>query len=161
MSPPGSTYPKPLSVTWPLVLTSTSWYGVYFYARSLVAASEDPIISMLSAVVFCTASLSLVHWLDARHGTRQKADKAMARLSCVVFSIVAVLRVRDATLMLYGWPLWILMAAFFKASDHYFTKTKGDAKWVVCHGMFHVCVGIGQCMVLHGASHPGACRHWA
>lgn len=170
-----TTWPLPLAVTWPLVLSSASWLGVWRYTLSVAGA--DPVMGWLARTILLTALLSCVHWADAHNGWRNLADRVMARASFVGFTVVAVARVRDARLHVAGWPLWLLMCACYvmsrrlgpirdaapaereTARNHTRSPWRLEP-WVVAHACFHACVGIGQLVIVHGASAPSAERKW-
>jgi hypothetical protein len=102
-----------------------------------------------------------MHWLDARSGWRSAADKLMARTSGMMFTIVAIARIRDPLSHMCGWPLWVLMLVCHQAS-HRLWDVDGHtrSRWVCAHACFHVCVGFGQCIILHGASGSNAEYKW-
>lgn len=144
-----------LSLTWPLVCTSLSWYAVSWYAVSCARqVNNDAVLWCLAAILLSTATASTLHWLRAHSGWRCAVDKLIARASFAVFTVVALTRIRDVRLCLFGWPLWAVMVTCYRASRRYWESDGPTrARWVVAHACFHCCVGVGQCMILHGATH--------
>ena len=144
----------PLWLTWPLVLTSVSWYAVSWFAlRCAARAAGDPVLKQLALMQVVQATCSVIHWLRARSGTVCALDKVLARASFAFYTLVAVARIRDARLCLVGWPLWVFMVACYRCSlKWYAIDGMTRARWVVAHASFHVSVGVGQCILLHGAS---------
>ena len=142
----------PLRLVWPLVVTSLSWYGVTWFAvRCASRAPGDSALTSLAAIQFLTATCSWLHWLDARSGWRCATDKLVARTSFGLFTVAALTRIRDAQLCLLGWPLWVVLVLCYRASLRYWESDGlSRSRWVGAHAGFHCCVGIGQCVILHG-----------
>ena len=144
----------PLRIVWPLVITSLSWYGVTWFAVWCVSQAQgDLVLKSLAATQFLTATCSSLHWMSACSGWRCAADKLVARISFALFTVAAFVRIRDAKLCLLGWPLWLVLVLCYRASLRYWELDGlSRARWVGAHAGFHCCVGIGQCIILHGVT---------
>lgn len=176
------TWPLPLSMTWPLVVTSLAWIGVWRFAgaASAKAGGADPVLVTLTYTVLLTLCVSAAHWLTSRNGILNLLDRVMARSSLVIYTAVAIARVRDPRIHVLGWPLWVTMLACYYRSTVLgpvrdppagLTEAEAAAKragrpavliepWVMFHVGFHICVGVGQCMIIAGASSADAERRW-
>ena len=144
-----------LKLVWPLVLTSISWYGVSSFALACGRRphADRELFTVLAFTQAIQATCSWMHWLAARSGVRCALDKIFARGSFLLYTAVALVRIRDARLCLIGWPLWLTMVACYRASRVYWELDRHTRqRWVIAHAGFHVCVGVGQCIILHGAS---------
>lgn len=159
----GYAEPPRRNTVWPLVLTSASWYAVFAYATAL-APTHGGLMLTSAATVFCTATLSWMHWADyLETGVRMWADKVMAHLSFFYFTAVAISRVREVSLLLFGWPLWVLLILSYRLSKRWghakgnpeFDNARPD-RWVWAHATFHICVGIGQTLIIFGTTLPSA-----
>ena len=148
---------------WLLFGTSFSWFGVFAYAAALSAKEDnDPLLSCAATTVFCTALFSCMHWIDYREdGVRKQTDKVVATLSFLFFTVLAIGRVREIKLLIFGWPVWIVMIIAYRLSfkwGHPIGKPEVDnchlERWVFAHALFHVCVGSGQAVILYGATIP-------
>lgn len=145
----------PLQLVWPLVFTSVSWYAVSMFALYCARrpGAEPLLFLLLAAIQAVQATFSWMHWMRARTGWLCALDKIFARLSFALYTLVALGLIRDVWLCALGWPLWAVMVTCYRASLRYWESdglTRG--RWVAAHAGFHTCVGVGQCMILHGAS---------
>ena len=150
----------PLSHVWPLVVTSLLWYCVTWFAIScMLQAPDDIVLTLLASMQFLTATFSTLHWLDARSGWRCAIDKLVARTSFALFTVVAIMRIRDAQLCILGWPLWLVLVLCYRSSQQYWDMDGlSRARWVGAHVGFHCCVGIGQCLILYGVTSTSSRR---
>lgn len=143
-------YPLALAASWPLVCTSLSWFLVVRLGVHLYCQTGDRLLLWLAGTVFSTATFSVIHWADARYGPRRYADMVMATVSLIFFTIVAGLRIRDKWIALFGWPIWAIMALFYRKSIEAYRQKQ--ARWITYHAAFHICVGSGQALIMFGTA---------
>jgi hypothetical protein len=107
----------------------------------------------VTALLTCIISVNF--WRDEiAPSLRLKVDKAMANISFIIFTVMAVISVRDWWVLIVGWPCWAGVVGFFTWSKKWSTAVdagkRDDRGWVFPHAMFHVCVSIGQAIVIIG-----------
>ena len=112
---------------------------------------------LLGVTALLTCALSINYWRDEGDSLRHKLDSVCAKVSFSIFTVKAIARTHEsrvaARIALVGWPCWIGVVGFFMWSSALSKRrdTHGRA-WVFPHAMFHVCVSVGQILVVMAGS---------
>jgi hypothetical protein len=139
----------PLTICWPLIVTSTLWIIIPFYALYLFNLTGKRIFLFLATIVLISLCSSIIYWIDAHNGFRRNFDICMAYVCLFTFTIVAALQVRNN--VLWVWILWpLLISCYIGSWKAWYIFGPKSMIWVYYHIMFHIITQIAQIIVLSG-----------
>lgn len=142
------------SIEWPLPLSRSVWLVIsscFFLVPGLYAFIND--CFFFGFVSSFTTLMSVVHWMKAESGLRQKIDRCTASVSFAIYFVTGILFLRGLLLFALGLPGVILILSCFYLSHK--MAAIGSSKWIHFHFCFHVFVALEQLLVVYAMVQSG------
>ena len=92
----------------------------------------------------------LVHWLHYENRTIAIVDRVTARVSFLFYTALAVRHI-GGQITPWMWALWIATISFYAGSVVAGSGVRVDdgvRLWTLSHAAFHVCVAVGQYVIV-------------
>lgn len=128
----------PLSVTWPLLFTSLTWYGISWYIYDKYLRTTNTTLLFLSIMVFATATCSFLHWYDTGNSRFRVLDRLVVYATILTFVAAA-----HTDIVKYI-PILLSMIGLYSLSRYY---RNTSMIWLDFHILFHILGGVAQLQI--------------